>query len=81
MIEFLESPDMFYKLHKMTLNEHRGLLQSANKTTAEGQNPEKKHNLPPAYFKRLKVWPLSLFLTIDSDSFFLVDYMLDHSEF
>lgn len=64
----LENPDLFYKMNKMSLKEHREVL---NQDVDRGKSQENVVSLvPPSYYKKIKIYKMNLYVTLKSDYFY-----------
>jgi hypothetical protein len=65
----LENPELFYKMNRMSLKEHKNIL---NQNLDEKDPTKSKTNMkvPPCYFKKIKIYKMNLFMTLKSDYFY-----------
>lgn len=63
----IENPELFYKMNKMSLKEHREII--AHETGEKDQVKASKDapKVPPSYYKKIKVHKMHLFMTLKSD--------------
>jgi len=64
----LQNPELFYKMNKMSLQDHKKVIEADSKQ----EDPHERPNIDPApsYFKKIRIHKLNLCLTVKTDSFF-----------
>jgi hypothetical protein len=65
----LQNPELFYKMNKMNLREHRDIL---NQDLEKGKSQEhiSASQIPPHYYKKIKIYKMNLYVTLKSDYFY-----------
>lgn len=63
----LENPELFYKMNKMSLKEHRGIIVQEVPEKDQLRVRKEAPKVPPSYFKRIKIHKMNLYMTLKSD--------------
>lgn len=65
----LENPELFYKMNRMSLKDHKAIL-SQDTDGADEAKSKSSLKVPPSYFKKIKIYKMNLFMTLQSDYFY-----------
>jgi hypothetical protein len=67
----LQSPELFYKMNKLRLQDHKGIILQDRK---EGEFDLRSYEamVPPSYYRRIRIQRLNLYLTIKTDYYLIV---------
>jgi hypothetical protein len=70
-MKMLQSPELYYKMNKLRLQDHKGIILQDQK---EGEFDQRSYEamVPPSYYRKIRIQKLNLYLTIKSDSYFIV---------
>jgi hypothetical protein len=66
----LENPELFYKMNKMSLKEHREIIAQETGEKDQLKASKEAPKVPPSYYKKIKIHNMNLFMTLKSDMFY-----------
>ena len=68
---YIQNPELYFKLREMNLKKHKELYKEEKKKMGDQKKKESVIQVPPTYYKRIRLGDLKLVVTFKSTSMFL----------